>query len=191
MTQSTIQHVITQFSNVLFIMMDTIRFAICFTTVENVKCLLKPSFGDMIPFGEWDHVSCRRDQTSISGSLVCQKHVRTVSELCRGRELLSCFCCFFFFSFLQLNSEKLASGGVFCWCLLSMSWSCREQCTGKMAYYRRREQGEVAERREIFDEAPRVFLMRSNVRELLLSPITDGAVPHCCNQAKDITNGLN
>lgn len=45
--------------------------------------------------------------------------------------------------------------------------------------------------KEIFDEAPRVSLMRSDVRELLLSSIANGAVPHCYNQAKDITNGLN
>lgn len=54
---------------------------------------------------------------------------------------------------------------------------------------------EVAERRErgreIFDEAPGVFLMRSDVRELFLSSITNGALPHCYNQTKDITNGLN
>lgn len=45
--------------------------------------------------------------------------------------------------------------------------------------------------REIFDEAPGVSLMRSDVRELLLSSIKNGAVPNCYNQAKDITNGLN
>lgn len=45
--------------------------------------------------------------------------------------------------------------------------------------------------REIFDEAPGVSLMRSDVRELLLSSIANGAVPHCYNQAEDITNGLN
>lgn len=80
-------------------------------------------------------------------------------------------------------------------CLLSMSWSCREQCAGKTAYYGRREGGKWQKRREqgreIFDEAPGVSLMRSNVRELLLSSIANGAVPHCCNQTKDITNGLN
>lgn len=46
-----------------------------------------------------------------------------------------------FFSVVEQNDEKLASGGVFCWCLLSMSWSCRERCTGKMVHYGREEGG--------------------------------------------------
>lgn len=54
---------------------------------------------------------------------------------------------------------------------------------------------EVAERgerrRENFDEAPGVSLMRDDVRELLRSSIAHGATPHCYNQPKDITNGLN
>lgn len=45
------------------------------------------------------------------------------------------------------------------------------------------------EEREIFDEAPRVSLMRHNV---LLSSIANSGVPRrYCVQAKDITNGLN
>lgn len=77
-------------------------------------------------------------------------------------------------------------------CLLSMSWSCREQCTGKTTHYGRREGGKWQKGgREIFDEAPGVSLMRSNVRELLLSSIASRAVPQCYNKAKDITNGLN
>lgn len=78
-------------------------------------------------------------------------------------------------------------------CLLSMSWSCREQCTGKTAHYGRWERGKWRKGgseggseggREIFDEAPGVRLMRSNVRKLLLSSTANGAAPHCYNQPK-------
>lgn len=75
-------------------------------------------------------------------------------------------------------------------CLLSMSWSCTEQCTGKTAYYGRREGGKW-QKGGIFDEAPGVSLMRSDVRELLLSSTANRAMPHCYNQTKDVTNGFN
>lgn len=76
-------------------------------------------------------------------------------------------------------------------CLLSISWSCREQCTGKTAHYGKSEGGKWQKGGGIFDEAPGVSLMRSNVRELRLSFTANRTVRQCYNEAKDITNGCN
>lgn len=81
-----------------------------------------------------DPVSCCADQTSISENTICWQ--RSYSELCSGRDLL-----WFFFPGKAKWWKVGIMRNVLLVCLLSMSWSCREQCTGKTVHYGRSEGG--------------------------------------------------
>jgi len=156
---------------------------VCFTTIYaffNVSLGKKPT--EVIRALQclvWGSGCCFRDQTSITEQLMCWQTSER-EESCSN------------FSFRAKRWKVLIGRNVLLLCLLSMSWSCEEKCTGKTAHYGRRagrrEGGKRWKRREAdLWWGPGSVSNEKRCKRGAASFVSHNraAAPHCHNQAKD------